>query len=1285
MQHRASKFLGWWLVPTIIVVLITAAVELMSWNFLKSAITDRIEQATGKTAAIHGDVEISLFPHPQLSLNELEIDNPDWAATPHMLEAERVNISPSLSNLLQGSVVLESIEAVGSTLNLEQRTNATSNWALADQQTGSQTLTDEASSTPLAIPDLSFTDSEVRYWAADADTPLDVSISSLKMQEEGETLHTQAMLTFQQQRFELEADSDPISAFISDSRAFGGDVAINSGESQLKGTFDIPKAPELERLQLDGELSLANLGEWSQRLELPQVELDSLEIAAQLERQGSKWRLHDIDAATPESQISGELTMDTAGETPLLDGQLHASQLNVAALRAAMPESEEQAGLSIPVLPNLRGAIALSVDRLLLEEARLENVQTQLNLAKHSVELAPLGFDIADGRVEAEASLTSSPEQISAEAQVSLQNLDMTELNSALPAGATLSADLGLELQPLKLKPLEPRPTFELATLLAHLRINEGRFAYRNAEGGSDLQGTIETDEEAEPAALLLSAQGTFQNKPLDMNVTGAPLPSLIDLQNFSLQQDYPLEIEASSTGVSAQADTTLASIMKPQTLEADLLVDADSSQYIENWIGPVLPPTPNFRLAGYLSRDHNQWSATKIDGEIGSTDVSGSLDVITAERPVVNIDLNAGRIDLAQLISATVPKSDDDTQDDSLLAPLRTFDGQLALNAMSLVLPNGLELRDFVLDADLEEGQLEAPSIQFLLGGGSLSASLALDVTQPAASGHLDADFEDISLSTLADTFSPVEDRLGSVSGELHVEISETPASERRDDLLLPFIGGLEFEPSELRFSDPQAGTDLTLNVETQVTDAGVQTFQLSGEGRYDGAPASISLQGDPLLNARDPDRPYAVDLDADIVDTQISLDGTLRRPLAFEGLNLRLALEGPNPQRLSRLLGVPIPELPAYSVSGDLDMDMESQRWMFTDIEGLVGDSDLNGRLTLDTSVSPLHVSGKLSSTHLDIKDLGFLAGATPEEMESSDRFILPDTKIITDAWQGVSADIDYRGESVSAGQTPLTNVAINFVLENGRGQFDPVSFGVEEGKVNLTLDLDASTQPPSGTMQVEVQGVDLNDALRNWELADESVGTIGGRGKLWVEGASIAELLASADGGVVLLMTGGHLDALLVELAGLDAGQSFLTWARGRDPIPIDCAYTDLQVRDGVTQLDTFVVDTGDTAFTVGGQVDLNTERLDISIIAHPKDPSVFVGRSPLHLGGTFNNIETGVHRGELLMRAGASAALGALAGPLTALLPLVDLGTGPNMQYCQGLISRSREAIQEGDIE
>ncbi|WP_104202988.1 AsmA family protein [Billgrantia saliphila] len=1273
MKQGSSKHL-WWIVPLLFAVLLVAAAALLPWNFLKPVISERIEEATGRQVAIRGDVGIDLFPRPELTLNEVTLDNPDWAASPHMLEAQRISLAPSLRDLLRGQVTMNDIGIDSATLNLEQRADGINSWEFGD---GRQDRQDQQAQSQVGaaspLPDLSVFDSEVHYRAAQADTPLDLFISNLEVQTDDEALHTRATLTFQERRFELEAETDPIEAFTDGAQAFGGEVSLSSGESRFTGSFEAPETPSLERFQVDGELILENLTHWSQWLELPPVELDRLEMAAHLERDGSEWHLRDIDASAAGSRITGELSLDNSGKAPTFDGRLSSPELDVAALREATPESEKETAVSIPVLPNWRGEVALAVDRLRFADTAIHNLQGQLRFAEHTASLEPFSFEMAHGSVEGNARLTSGPETLDAQARISLQEIDLAQLGMPQEADGTLDADLSLHLEPLP-----QGPSHERSTLLANLRIANARAAYRHDETDSDLEAMLENEGGGEPPGLRLTVNGTFRDKPLDMQVSGAPLPALIDLEETTLREDYPLEAEATSDGLHVQADTTLDLILSPETFSADLILNDESGRDLEAWIGPVLPPLPEYRLAGRLSREGEQWSATGVEGEIGSTSIAGSVEVLAADHPVVTADLEAGRIDLAQFLPAG-ETSDDTARNESLLVPLRSFDGQMDLQATALVLPNGLVLQDLVLDADLDAGRLQVDPLRFRLGGGSLAGTLALDATGDPASGRLDIALDDIALSSLGDTFTPVEDRLGRLSGNLHIHVSETLPTDRRDDLLLPFIGRLSFEPSELRFADPEAGTELTLRLETQGADTGNQTFRLEGEGRYDGAPASLSLRSDPLLAARDPDRSYAVDLEADIVDTRLRLQGTLLRPLALEGLDLELALEGPNPQRLSRLLGIALPQLPAYSVSGNVDL--ENERWVFSEMQGQVGDSDLAGRLTLDTGTTPPRLEGELSSQYLDIEDLGFLAGATPEEIEADDRFVLPDTPIITGGWLGVAANINYRGESVLAGEVPLSNVAINFVLENGRGNFDPVSFGVEEGRVDLTLEIDASTQPPSGTVQVELRKLDLDALLQNWNLADESVGTIGGRGKLWVEGASIAELLASADGGVVLLMTGGKLDALLVELAGIDAGQTFLSWIRGRDPIPIDCAYADLQARDGVTQLDTFVVDTTDTTFTFGGQVNLNTERLDISIIAHPKDPSLFVGRSPLHLGGTFDDVELSVHRQGLALRAGASAVLGALAGPITALLPLLEVGAGPDMAYCQGLISRSRDAIEE----
>ena len=227
---------------------------------------------TGRPAAINGDVSVGLFPKLQLSVHEVELGNAEWAALPNMLEAQRISVSPSFSNLIRGEVILDGIEVTGVTLNLEQPADGPGNWVFGEQQNNQQAPADEDSASPLEIRNLSIFDTDIHFRGAESETPLTLSISSLRVQSGDEALEAQGTLMFQDQRFDLEIESDPVETFLNDDEVFGGNFAISAGES--------------------------------------------LEVEAGLERQGSTWRVHDIKAGVAESQLTGELTIDAAGEVP---------------------------------------------------------------------------------------------------------------------------------------------------------------------------------------------------------------------------------------------------------------------------------------------------------------------------------------------------------------------------------------------------------------------------------------------------------------------------------------------------------------------------------------------------------------------------------------------------------------------------------------------------------------------------------------------------------------------------------------------------------------------------------------------------------------------------------------------------------------------------------------------------------------------------------------------------------------------------------------------------------
>lgn len=1208
----------------ILLVALILMVELIPWNFLKGPITERVEAATGREMKITGDVSVSLLPRPLLSLGGVKLANPDWAEYPQLLAVDYLEVEPSLTSLLRGEVALDQVAITQPVLNLESRKEKPANWVLSAMTTSGKNGgesgsggqgTEGSTDPPITVHQVHINDAKIRYLAAGMERPQVLSLASL----------------------------------------------MKSGK----------------QLSLNGEARLAMADE-------PMVVPITFSATVEPGFIGSEWQLRDIQARVDEVRITGELGVDAGASETMITGQLHSPTINVSHILAALPNSPSAAPaiISVPVLPSLAGEIRLTVGQLILKPATFNNVEASIRPGRHQLVLEALNFSVASGKGNASARLTSNAEFITAEARLDLQNIDLQALGLTETPGQVFSAELGLTLDQL-----QQSPSVTLGTLLEHVDIGVAKASYRTKEqnpgAATDLK--LALDEVGNPAIPVLSVTGQFRGKPLEMTIEGAPLHQLAgDLT------DYDLQAQARSGELLAWADTQLGALLTPTSFAGNLALEGDGGQDLAAWTGATSLPLPEFRLSGHLSRDGTLWSATSLDGRLGVTDLSGEVHFRradhSAERPVVNVDLQAGRIKLAQFTgkgepTAALSKGNAAAAGRSPLATLRTFNGQLNLRADTLVLPSARELKDLRLAANLDAGKLKIEPLEFNVAEGRWESSLALDATNPPASGTLDANFEAIALSRFGSTFTLLEERLGKLSGELHLGVTQTLPVDQRNDLLLPFIGRLTFDSSRLTFTDPKAATKITLNLQTRGLATGDQTFHIDGEGRYDGAPFSLQFRGDPLLAARHPDRPYALELSSNVVDSRIHAQGAIEQPLALKGLDLALKLEGPNPNRLTRFLGVPLPNLPPYSVSGDLSL--KGQRWRFSNIEGTVGESDLSGRIVFDTGTQPPRFTGDLHSNSLNLADLGLLAGAETGQgstgTSDEERYVLPDRPLITSAWQAVSADIRYRANAVRAADIPFSNFALYFELENGRARFEPVSFGVGEGEVDFTLVLDTKRMPPKGTLKVEVQAVNLQRVLRNAPMANDAVGIVGGQGKFWVTGNSLAELFGSADGGLVMLMTQGKLDALLVELAGLDLAESLLAWLGDPDPVPLDCAYVDLQTRDGVVNVETLAVDTADTRFTGTGTINLGSENLDVTIFAHPKDVSALSASSPIHLVGTFNNPELGVQTKDLALQAGSSAILATVAAPIAGLLPLLDLGAGEEFRYCNGLISRSLEAI------
>lgn len=153
-------------------------------------------------------------------------------------------------------------------------------------------------------------------------------------------------------------------------------------------------------------------------------------------------------------------------------------------------------------------------------------------------------------------------------------------------------------------------------------------------------------------------------------------------------------------------------------------------------------------------------------------------------------------------------------------------------------------------------------------------------------------------------------------------------------------------------------------------------------------------------------------------------------------------------------------------------------------------------------------------------------------------------------------------------------------------------------------------------------------------------------------------MADLLATSNGDLKLLMNDGLISRSLMEIVGLNVGNYVVGKLFGDDEVKINCAAANLQVNNGLASSRLFVFDTENAIINITGTTNFANERLDLSINPDSKGIRIITLRSPLYVRGTFKNPDAGVKPGPLIARGAAAVALGAVVAPAAALLALIS---------------------------
>lgn len=620
-----------------------------------------------------------------------------------------------------------------------------------------------------------------------------------------------------------------------------------------------------------------------------------------------------------------------------------------------------------------------------------------------------------------------------------------------------------------------------------------------------------------------------------------------------------------------------------------------------------------------------------------------------------------------------------------SLAAALNEARLQFEGRAEGLKVPQ-LEVGTVATQARLEDGRLTLAPFAADLPEGRIAGQVVAGPFGEGFTADVNLDVDEVDLGAMAATEGVGGVLTGKVEGTLRgssaVEIltrSDLQLDGKVDELSLP----------QLAQRVPAATITARLDPEAE------QPLQVDAEGRFGEAPLRLTVRGgDPeALAANRGD--YPVTAEAQLGESAAALDGKLVLPLTERRFQASVRVEGPDPAPVLALLELPELELPPYRIAANVSG--EATRFEIADLDGRVGDSDVGGDLVVQLDGPRPKLSGELRSSRLDVNDFGGLIGAQPATgpgetasaeqeaeaaQEAADGEVIPDEPLQPSRWRKVDLDLELAAEDVAAGPIPFDAFEADVVLEDGHLRIQPMILRLGEGRVEGQVELDAGESPVEARVEADLQRLPVARLLNQLDVDVAAFGTLSGtaRGGVGVGGygLSLKQILSNADGEVTLVVQGGAVDRTLVSAMGFDLLRLFGSFlGAAPEQVELRCTLADLAIRDGIVDTRSLVMDTSIADVGGDGTINLETEAIDIELLADPEGAVSGSGRTGISIGGTLAEPEIEVDAGLVAARGAAALAFGVLLRPFTALASTIAGADEDQESPCAGVLAQQAQ--------
>ena len=432
------------------VLLAALLIALFGWNWLRAPLAHQISNATGRSFAIRGDLEIHLSLHPRIVANDLVFGNAPWSTVATMASVKRLDVSVDLPKLLTGRWEFPAITLSEPQLVLEIGKDGRANWVF-DRQ---------ASDTPLELPvigALTVDHGNAIYRDPRNNTDLALEIKTLDAAavDAASGLEVSGKGRFRGLPTTLQAQGGALLSLRSSDHPYPVKASATLGATRAGIDGLLLDPLHLRGEQLNFKVEGGDLAQLYPIIGVPFPPTPAYKLAGFLDHSGDTWTFHRFTGTVGKSDLAGDFAVDRAKHPQMITATLVSHKLRMKDLggfigtdNATQPDAvAPDTGRVLPDKPfnleKLRAANAdvhFRGDKIFTGRLPIENMTAHLVINDGVLKLAPLDFGLAGGNLVMQIEMDGRQPRIATRADIIARGL---HLDRMFPGSKLAGADTG--------------------------------------------------------------------------------------------------------------------------------------------------------------------------------------------------------------------------------------------------------------------------------------------------------------------------------------------------------------------------------------------------------------------------------------------------------------------------------------------------------------------------------------------------------------------------------------------------------------------------------------------------------------------------------------------------------------------------------------------------------------------------------------------------------------------------------------------------------------------------